>query len=287
MSEHGKIAAIGEPKTVPRVCCYCSAPFMARASVKGQFCSPKCQSKHQRPPAVGVCLRCESSFSYRRGKLHQGGRVGKFCSRACYFAEIVAIAATKAAELSARKLAALNAVQCRVCGVNGRGVLCSETCRKTDKRERHRAKYGMPDRPCADCGGVIEDNRGISKWCAECRAARRREKKRQYRRAHKHARRARMRNAPRDPSLLPETIFTRDKWHCVLCGKGTPRRLRGTSHDCAPELDHIVPIALGGGHVYDNVQTLCARCNRAKGATIAGQLSLHLAMRHPWPPKFL
>ena len=32
----------------------------------------------------------------------------------------------------------------------------------------------------------------------------------------------------------------------------------------APELDHRIPISKGGGHLYNNVQCLCRRCNGLK-----------------------
>lgn len=42
---------------------------------------------------------------------------------------------------------------------------------------------------------------------------------------------------------------------CAACG-------------CAenPEIDHILPLALGGGSTRDNLQVLCRPCNRSKGA---------------------
>jgi 5-methylcytosine-specific restriction endonuclease McrA len=44
--------------------------------------------------------------------------------------------------------------------------------------------------------------------------------------------------------------------------------------DDAPELDHIVPLACGGAHTYQNTQCTCRECNGRKGATILGQLRL-------------
>jgi hypothetical protein len=39
----------------------------------------------------------------------------------------------------------------------------------------------------------------------------------------------------------------------------------GTTSDDAPEHDHIVPLARGGEHTYENSQTLCRVCNILKG----------------------
>jgi 5-methylcytosine-specific restriction endonuclease McrA len=62
----------------------------------------------------------------------------------------------------------------------------------------------------------------------------------------------------------PFTVFDRDGWRCRACGTVTPKELRGTIEPNAPELDHVVPLAMGGGHTYKNTQLLCRSCNRLK-----------------------
>ena len=51
-------------------------------------------------------------------------------------------------------------------------------------------------------------------------------------------------------------IYKRDNYRCRKCGRKT--------NDL--EVDHIYPIAKGGKSTYDNLQTLCHRCNVKKGA---------------------
>lgn len=72
----------------------------------------------------------------------------------------------------------------------------------------------------------------------------------------------------------PIEILSRDGWRCHICGCLTPKRLRGTYHDRAPEVDHIVPLSLGGSHTRINTACSCRKCNHSKGATIKGQLRL-------------
>ena len=67
------------------------------------------------------------------------------------------------------------------------------------------------------------------------------------------------------------------RWKCQRCGVKTPKKLRGTYEDCAPEIDHIVPIAHGGAHAQFNLQCLCRKCNAEKSATAFGQLSIDFA----------
>lgn len=50
-------------------------------------------------------------------------------------------------------------------------------------------------------------------------------------------------------------IYERDGYRCRCCGRRTKDL----------EIDHIVPISKGGKSTYDNLQTLCKRCNKLKG----------------------
>lgn len=54
------------------------------------------------------------------------------------------------------------------------------------------------------------------------------------------------------------SIYQRDNNRCCMCGRRTKDL----------EIDHIIPIAKGGKSTYDNLQTLCHRCNNRKGSDI-------------------
>lgn len=69
-------------------------------------------------------------------------------------------------------------------------------------------------------------------------------------------------------------VFQRDKWKCKECGCRVQKK--NIYADNAAEVDHIVPISLGGPHSYSNVQTLCRRCNQNKSNNYNGQLVLCL-----------
>lgn len=53
-------------------------------------------------------------------------------------------------------------------------------------------------------------------------------------------------------------IYERDHYRCKKCGRRT--------NDL--EVDHIIPIAKGGKSTFNNLQTLCHRCNARKGTNI-------------------
>jgi 5-methylcytosine-specific restriction endonuclease McrA len=67
----------------------------------------------------------------------------------------------------------------------------------------------------------------------------------------------------------PYKVFTLAGWRCYICDEPTPRELRGTYEQRAPELEHIVPLSKGGMHTWDNVACACRACNLSKGARMA------------------
>lgn len=135
--------------------------------------------------------------------------------------------------------------ECVVCGETwrgeGRSKFCGPTCR---------AKYETSAKPMFLSG----DSR----------------RKNQYR----HEARARKMGAPVE-RVVRDEVFERDGWRCMICGHRTPKKWLGTTHPRAPELDHRVPIAKGGGHTWANSQTSCRRCNGKKtGIRVRGQMTL-------------
>lgn len=90
----------------------------------------------------------------------------------------------------------------------------------------------------------------------------------------KHERRAKRAGVPYVYGIKPHAVFERDAWRCQLCGCKTPKRLRGRMVDRAPELDHIIPLSKGGGHVWVNLQCVCRKCNMKKNDKPLGQLRL-------------
>lgn len=97
--------------------------------------------------------------------------------------------------------------------------------------------------------------------------------KRSSRRINDPIRRTRKRKAKVE-RVDPLQVFERDGWRCQICHRSTPRRLRGTMHDMAPELDHIVPLSKGGEHSYRNTQCSCRKCNGSKRDSVYGQLPM-------------
>jgi hypothetical protein len=59
------------------------------------------------------------------------------------------------------------------------------------------------------------------------------------------------------PGEVKRAVWERDGGACVQCG---------AAFDL--QYDHVIPHALGGAGTVENLQILCAPCNRAKGAAL-------------------
>lgn len=59
-------------------------------------------------------------------------------------------------------------------------------------------------------------------------------------------------------------IFMRDGWRCHICRR-LVRQAESTPHPLAPTIDHLVPLAQGGGDTAANVATAHFICNSTKG----------------------
>lgn len=64
-------------------------------------------------------------------------------------------------------------------------------------------------------------------------------------------------------SRLRQKIKERDGYTCCQCGLSTEQE-----PNLLLEIDHIIPLSKGGLTTESNLQTLCWRCNRSKGAKV-------------------
>jgi hypothetical protein len=195
-----------------------------------------------------VCVQCGTSF--QQGSLSKrqidAGHVQRFCSREC---------------LSASLRKPVQPRTCSDCGVEvgSRKRKCTKCIKPA---------YAPVSRivsPCTECGQPIIGTRA-KRICAPCLKA-------HTRRVNKHRKRARWYGVGYEP-VDPIKVFERDQWRCQLCGCKTPRQLRGSLQDNAPELDHITPMSVCGEHSYRNTQCACRKCNMTKGSKPLGQLRL-------------
>lgn len=254
-------------KLKPRPCIHCGREYQPKI-YSSKCCGLECALRYRARHSVVVCQWCKASFKKKPG----GGRVYKFCSRTCFFGYK---AANKARPVEKTRVCLSG------CGasVSAAGRSC-QLCVERGRESKRLAALKREPRPCAECGVVFTPSYGNARLCSRsCRKARQKKlpsyaaTRARLKRIHKGVRRARLRTTQVQP-VDPMSVFERDGWRCQICHCATPRRYRGTMRPNAPELDHIVPLALGGAHTYTNTQCACRSCNGSKGATIAGQFRL-------------
>lgn len=159
---------------------------------------------------------------------------------------------------------ALNAAQkfcARICAERARNAAVSEARRR-------------PERALVcPCGSDFTSRSSGAKFCSDvCR--KRSHWARQTGNTHKRRARKFGGSFVRFDPLL---VLERDGWACQVCGIDTPKALRGMREHNSPELDHIVPLALGGDHSPENAQCACRSCNMSRGAKTMDQFIAQLA----------
>ena len=115
-----------------------------------------------------------------------------------------------------------------------------------------------------------EKAKTILAFYAECRNRAANLREREYRkrtgiRYGKHYTRAKKKGVPYERGITLRKLIERDGLQCAICGlvcayEGNPQA------PLYPSIDHIIPMAKGGGHTWDNVQVAHRQCNSYKGA---------------------
>lgn len=185
-----------------------------------------------------TCLGCGVVFRRKRS-----GQT--YCTRECAFEK-------RYPEPKALPMSLVYFNECRRCSRafvarQKNSLICSDDCRKAEASHAAmmRARIGNRARECRGCGVLFTPLHGRRYVCSSAC----------YRRKFK------VKTIPRRIAIK---VHRRDGWGCMHCGCDTPRDLRGTIDDNAPECDHIFPQSRGGTDAMSNLQTLCRLCNGLK-----------------------
>lgn len=253
---------------VDKPCVKCGGQFTPYRPTQ-KYCSLACKPKkdHTKPPKTAPNLQCKGC-----GRLFQPKSRDRttYCSRECAFANNHQ-RSYKPKGQRTEKVKPLPSPRFCKCGTEvERPRLVCDACIKPLYEPRPRVI-----RHCLDCGLVLQEAPPQTRRCTPCQKKHgRKQHAAKHGRVKKHRERARRFGVAYEP-INPMTVFDRDRWHCQICGCKTPKKLRGTYEANAPELDHIMPMALGGSHTWLNVQCACRQCNIRKGSTKAlGQMQL-------------
>lgn len=233
---------------------------------KHKICSQKCRERHK---LIGnIDRRCKAcGVTFRRRKRNNDAAL--YCSRECgyevvsYTPEQRAIADHFYSERDALRRIARNIKR----------QLFNRTVKPEIDALRRIRKYRLEATKVigiCECGckflRMRHDHRygGSFDYCNQCRERKRLKAARRNRRTAKAVRRARMARAGVVERVDPIDVLNAFNWTCYICKKKTPKRLRGTYDDRAPEVDHIVPLSKGGNHTFANLACACRKCNGDK-----------------------
>lgn len=155
-----------------------------------------------------------------------------------------------------------------------------ETARIKEERQirlEEKREQQLSNLKCIECGGIFKGTSLHQKLCStECRRVRRNKQQRLC----KDKRINDDNNIDKDISL--ETLYKRDRGICYICGGkcdfGDHTQINGyfTAGPNYPSIDHIIPIARGGMHAWDNVKLAHHHCNRMKSDILPSELGLDI-----------
>lgn len=272
------------------VCGVAFLGFVAKSRACGKACgailAQRRRSERAALSRARICVQCGAHFTEgRRSKAQiDAGHRQLFCSTKCCGAakrihadKREAKRAWNAKNAARKKTAPPRSAKCTECDQEftlvrlGR-LVCSSICSNERARRLANAKkieFVPISFKCEECGdSALAQAAGASRrfCCRDCA-------RKHAKRVSKQIDRARKRSAQVE-SVDPIKVFDRDGWRCHMCHCKTPRRLRGSNDNRAPELDHITPLSRGGAHSYINTACSCRECNGRKGARDYGQMRL-------------
>lgn len=262
-----------------KICLVCGKEYKAH-DLYSKYCSRVCQALRTKQLSEQkrkrICQVCGQEFIAP----HPGGKAlkgecgyGLYCSNECSGKA----GRTKVNGYSIGDSCSVYFGECKVCGkwFGGRkrstpALCCSTVCASK--------LYGAKKKEykkiiCKECGKEFKNVYGVknSVFCSRMCFIKNHKRNSDGGKPRKRAKRYGVKYQYVDVNK----VFERDGWKCQICGKRTPKAMRGKNKHNSPELDHRIPMSNGGDHTYNNVQCACRACNGKKSNTSnIGQLPL-------------
>lgn len=240
-------------------CGVCSKLFKPRQK-NSKYCSQLCHGRRKRYVVI-TCIVCnETKLRERRGAKD----ATLCCSRECGFVWQAFIRY----EVNALKRISQNV----------KNLFITRIDKKIVNEIRSLKYIGVKNKKlkiCKLCGEIVYSK--YVKLHPTCRKEYYEIKKAEYKLTESHKatkkalrdkRKALQRGATIASSINPIDILERDNWRCYLCEIETPKELRGSYQDNAPEVDHVIPLSKGGLHIESNLRCSCRKCNAKKSDQI-------------------
>lgn len=250
-----------------RSCAICGKEFDAKT--RGKYCSQICADEARR-------------INHRERWRKQNPGWDKGTSKVCEYC------GEEFVDKSRAKIARFCSVRCRdTLNNRAKGIVSwderrSEWEKQKEETQKRRAKERAEKRKanhriiiCSECGKTVDVYGTSQKTCsAECSKIRRN-------RLAKERKDKRLNNANIvDKDISLKTLYKRDKGICYICGgkcdfkDHTRDGSNFISGPTYPSVDHIVPLARGGKHSWDNIKLAHHLCNAKKSDILPSELEL-------------
>jgi hypothetical protein len=157
---------------------------------------------------------------------------------------------------------------CATCSITFRPELgkasncCSKSCAHAQTSSK---KFLINLSNCTDCHAPIAPHR---KRCQRCKFI-----SQATRQDASYARRAQIVGAG-DKDISWRTVGERDSWICHLCLKKVPQQPGKAKSPKGATVDHLIPLARGGLHIWENVGLAHRDCNMSRHVGGNAQLKL-------------
>lgn len=170
------------------------------------------------------------------------------------------VACPKCAKRKADEVRAVREEEERIKAAEAEAKRIEKAERRAEREREAEEKRKARIHPCPVCGSLTDRPKYCSERCAKKVAN-----------AYGELRRRNLiKSAMVDKDITVDGLYIRDKGRCAICGGHcdwddyTVRNGTKVCGDWYPSVDHIIPLAKGGLHSWDNVQLAHRRCNWEK-----------------------
>lgn len=242
-----------QDKRIKFICKNCGEEFFKKpqSNCKNLFCTPKCSFEYRRKSNIKYCLTCNSELKDRNRK---------YCSEECKIKH-------KTKEYI-----------CHHCNNKFNSTrekkYCSKECQleagRINMRKRLKNKFISEIKECKYCGKHFATEYKKSKtYCSdECK----RKMNNLLSKLHDGKRAERIqRNGEIHNDITLKKLYKKHNGLCSICGEKCDYEDYSISKEGYfiansnyPSIDHIIPIAKGGTHTWNNVQLAHRICNSIK-----------------------
>ena len=249
-------------KGVSRTCKNCNTEFIATHNLhQREFCSDNCRTRYFENHSKKHKIQCRNCLNY----FYSGRKNMEYCSVECRedwnekhrVKPVVSYVVYR--------------FNCKFCKKRCNGVgrrsrkYCSRNCEDKYRYRRDQAKKILINTrsiKCRECGKHfsthIKDRKYCSKTCSN---------RYQWRKAYTLRRTRIKENGKIDHCISLEKLYKRDKGICHICTEKVNMNLN-TNDNMYGSIDHVIPLAKGGTHTWDNIKLAHRICNSIKGAEV-------------------